>query len=317
MAWTPELPRDIEKLKDTPSQLRAMWAEIALGTDPALLITNDKISPTAAIADTKLAQITTAGKISGAALTSLASIPSGAGQIPIANIPNLAASKITSGTIDISRLPYGTTADKLVKLDGDAKLPAVDGSLLTNILPSNLSIASQSRGDLLYFNGSIWTRLAKGTTGQFLIQGANDPAWGEGGTADGSVTNIKLGWYSVGAVLLASADTGGNTNSSSYVKVKEIQIARYGTLTVKFDLQRVGGDNGYGRIYRNGVAVGTEQVETTGNWVTKTENIAGWSPGDLCQLYVHKTSTSNLNYRNFRIYSSEKFYYTESVTLDT
>lgn len=39
------------------------------------------------IVDTQLLQISTAGKVSGAALTSLASIPSGAGTIPAANLP--------------------------------------------------------------------------------------------------------------------------------------------------------------------------------------------------------------------------------------
>ncbi len=40
------------------------------------------------IADSKLNQITTASKVSGAALTSLASIPAGAGVIPSANLPS-------------------------------------------------------------------------------------------------------------------------------------------------------------------------------------------------------------------------------------
>lgn len=41
-----------------------------------------------ALVDTKLAQITTVGKVSGAALTTLANIPSGAGAIPAANLTN-------------------------------------------------------------------------------------------------------------------------------------------------------------------------------------------------------------------------------------
>lgn len=45
------------------------------------------ISASAAIDDTKLATINEAGKVSGAALTSLASIPAGAGLIPAANLP--------------------------------------------------------------------------------------------------------------------------------------------------------------------------------------------------------------------------------------
>lgn len=50
-------------------------------------IVNAEISASAAIADSKLATISTAGKVSGAALTSLANIPAGAGVIPAANLP--------------------------------------------------------------------------------------------------------------------------------------------------------------------------------------------------------------------------------------
>lgn len=53
----------------------------------ALSIVNADISASAAIVDTKLAQIATASKVSGAALTSLANIPAGAGVIPAAHIP--------------------------------------------------------------------------------------------------------------------------------------------------------------------------------------------------------------------------------------
>lgn len=48
-------------------------------------IDNTNIASNAAIVDTKLAQITTAGKVSGAALVSLGSIPSGSGIIPVVN----------------------------------------------------------------------------------------------------------------------------------------------------------------------------------------------------------------------------------------
>ena len=50
-------------------------------------INNSNLSSSIAITDSKLNQITTAGKVSGTALTGLASIPSGAGVIPLANLP--------------------------------------------------------------------------------------------------------------------------------------------------------------------------------------------------------------------------------------
>jgi len=122
-------------------------------------IVNSEIAAGAGIQDAKLAQIATSAKVKGTALIELDSIPAGAGDIPVANIDT------------------GTTANKIVILDGDAKLPAVDGSQLTDIKPSDLAIASQARGDILYFDGTNWKRLAKGTDGQYLKIGANDPTW--------------------------------------------------------------------------------------------------------------------------------------------
>jgi hypothetical protein len=49
-------------------------------------IVNADVSTVAAIADTKLASITTASKVNGAAITGLANIPSGAGEIPAVNL---------------------------------------------------------------------------------------------------------------------------------------------------------------------------------------------------------------------------------------
>lgn len=177
MAWNKTLPATSEKLKDTPAILQANFAAIELGTDAALQITNAKVAADAGIVDTKLAEISTANKVNATAFKNLAGTPSGAGQIPVANIPDLAATKITSGTMSADRLPVGTTANKIVQLDSNAKIPAVDGSQLTNVKPADLAIASQARGDLLYFDGTNWKRLAKGDATQVLQMGANDPTW--------------------------------------------------------------------------------------------------------------------------------------------
>lgn len=71
-------------------------------------IQNSDILTSAGIVDSKLAQITTTGKVSGAALTGLSSIPSGAGVIPIANI--------ATGT---------PTGSKFVRDDGTLASPTV------------------------------------------------------------------------------------------------------------------------------------------------------------------------------------------------
>jgi hypothetical protein len=70
---------------------------------------------------------------------------------------------------------------------------------LTNAtgLPINtgLTIASQAQGDILYYNGTNWTRLAAGTSGHYLqTQGAGaNPQWAAGGGASlGANTFTRL-----------------------------------------------------------------------------------------------------------------------------
>jgi hypothetical protein len=137
--------------------------------------------------------------------------------------------------------------------------------------------------------------------------------------ANGWVTPARLELYTAGDYILASADTERSTTLESYTKVKEILIVRAGTLRIKFDLK--GGNaavTAYGRVYRNGVAVGTIQTQDSTSYSTKSEDIAGWSPGDLCQLYI-RVKTGYGTYfttyaRNFRIYTGK--YVEHSVIQD-
>ena len=59
------------------------------------------------------------------------------------------------------------------------------GNVLTIARMNNLESQFQSlldllttRGDITYRGAATWERLAKGTEGQYLRQGANDPEWG-------------------------------------------------------------------------------------------------------------------------------------------
>lgn len=88
MAWDKTIPADDELLSNFPALCRANWDALELLTASALQVTNAKVATGANIADTKLAQITTPSKVSGAAITSLASVPSGAGVLPDANSPH-------------------------------------------------------------------------------------------------------------------------------------------------------------------------------------------------------------------------------------
>jgi len=91
-----------------------------------------------------------------------------------------------------------------------------------------------------------------------------------------------------------------------YTKVKEITLIGSGELTISFDLATDNGgsgDSSAGRIYRNGVAIGTERNTNNTSFVTYTEEISGWSNGDKIQIYC-KTNDIRYKIKNFIIYGT-------------
>lgn len=111
-------------------------------------------------------------------------------------------------------------------------------------------------------------------------------------------------------VLKYSADTERTfANGSPYTLKKAISVRRPGTYRVKFDLKSSSSGSVKGKIYVNGIAVGTERTTTGTTYVTYSEDIpitfTQLSSGSVdIQLYIQ----SNVNagndaiYRNFRLY---------------
>ncbi len=109
--------------------------------------------------------------------------------------------------------------------------------------------------------------------------------------------------YIAGNDVLGAADTVRTESTGVFVKKKEIQMLRGGALRVKFDLMS---DNpaklAYGQVYKNGVAAGILRSTNSTSYVTFTEDLAGWVPGDLVQLYVKiETPAFVASVSNFRI----------------
>lgn len=227
-------------------------------------IVNADVSAVAAIVDTKLAQITTASKVSGAAITLLTSVPSGAGALPAVNLPN---------SIADSHLATIATAGK------------VSGAALTS-----LSSTPSGAGVMPIAN------LASGTpTGLKFVR--------DDGTLQ---VPSKTTDYAVGSILLASSDSTLSVSDASYTKRKSIKVPRPGTLRIKFTLTGGSGANqGNGRIYRNGVAVGTERISIASTTTEFSEDIAGWSTQDEVQIYAHNNAGggADADLTNFRLYA--------------
>ena len=137
-----------------------------------------------------------------------------------------------------------------------------DGSVTTAKLGVNavdgtkIAMGSDARGDILYHGATDYARLAKGTSGQVLTMGANDPAWaaaGGGAWAFVSKTTITSS--------TASVEFTGLTTDKDYM------VSIVGHLPVTDNTWRVGHLGVTGPTYR------------TSNYLTKTQNMAGSSNG--------------------------------------
>ena len=164
---------------------------------------------------------------------------------------------------------------------------------------------------------------------------SHTPVWGH----DHDGTNSKLVVLASQAagdyLLIGNPDMRSLVTTSSYAKIKEIKVGVGGTFRIKFDACKFSGAC-QAKIYRNGAAVGTEQSVTGGvttdtstpngydytydpsllkkyvykdgtyfvygDYITYSEDIGGWSPGDLVQIYVK--NGGNAYVKDFNIYTA-------------
>lgn len=104
--------------------------------------------------------------------------------------------------------------------------------------------------------------------------------------------------------LKKSLDNEQSTISTTYTLLKQYQSIRTGWVRIKFDLKKSPDLEGsvYARIYRNGVAYGTEQSTTSGTYSTFSEDIF-IEAGCLIQLYGKgAVSGAGSKVCNFRFY---------------
>lgn len=105
----------------------------------------------------------------------------------------------------------------------------------------------------------------------------------------------KLVDYTVGDYNIQQNGPSRNTNSTSYVKLKEIKLDKAGSIRTRFTLvSTYAGGWVYAKVYRNGVAVGTERSMSSTTPVEYSQDLSGWSEGDLYQIYGKAVNTSNI-----------------------
>lgn len=202
------------------------------------------IENAAGLPDSKLAQITTAGKVDGAALTGLASIPSGAGKIPAANLNGIklsldattsevGRSSISEATLKTYTLPGGTLGTaNAIRIDAYLKLyeGSAGGSThtirfkygSTTIASFGISLANNTTYNMRLTAFLIANAATNAQTGNLSVDGlVGSTAYNA--TGRGTATEDSTG-------NLAVAITGQNTanNANAYIQLSDLVITSIG-----------------------------------------------------------------------------------------
>ena len=200
-------------------------------------------------------------------------------QITILNATNVA-----TGTIASARLDTGTTANKLVILDGSGNLPAIDASLLTGIVSATISASDPTVSTNP--SGGVGTEWNNSTSGDMFIctnATAGSNVWKNVGVGSGNVKPHQMQGTSYGYV----------TGNSSYDNV--IQRFPFAAAGNSVDV----GDMSTGR------SSGTGHCSATHGYVT-----GGHTAGSTWTLIIEKYSfaTGTQNGSNIGNISEQRTY---------
>lgn len=127
-------------------------------------------------------------------------------------------------------------------------------------------------------------------------------------TLDGNGDIPHMRPKAASANLRHSNDAVINSYASVYMKHKTDTFANgiSGTLRISFSMSTGNaGMTAYARVYKNGVAIGTEQTTTTafpgGESKSEDINVGVLAPGDTIELWAHGDGSYQVYVSNFRI----------------
>jgi hypothetical protein len=117
--------------------------------------------------------------------------------------------------------------------------------------------------------------------------------------------------FSAGTKVVAASARAGRVYAEAspvYYKTKAVRMARAGTVTVSFALGNFNGTGTvYGKIYKNGSAVGTERTRSGSvGWTTQTSENVTIAAGDTLELWV-KADPDDAFCANFFVMANDEF----------
>jgi hypothetical protein len=213
------------------------------------------------------------------------------------HVPRARASDILSGRFTLARMPDGASG-YFLKGQGAGQDPIY--ALLTagDIPPLDASKITSGILDVARIPDLDASKIVSGTFDLARIPVMDDAHIPDVCTLSGVPFKTVASDN-----LRASDDAEIFTTYTTYIKAKTINTTIKGQKRVKFDLRTSNSSyTVYGRIYENGVAVGTERSTTSTSYVTFSQDLNNMQ---YVELWYHTSDASAYAYvANFRIYAN-------------
>ncbi len=210
------------------------------------------------------------------------------------NVGATAVGGDVTGTVSNITIPAGSITSAMIGVDVIVAEDLAANSITVSEISDNavngakIAMGSDARGDILYYNGTDYARLAKGSSGQVLTMGANDPAW--------SADSTNVGATAVGGMLTGTVSNitiPANTITSSMIAAGVIVSQDIATNAVNGTHIALGSDAAGDTMYYNGtdyvrLAKGTANQVLTMNagatapeWAADSTNVGTTSMGGM------------------------------------
>ena len=228
----------------------------------------------------------------------------------------MAVNKFDNSMFDAGTI--GTTANKLLQLDGSAKIPAVDGTLLTSI-PSAFTKSASDPTPSTNPSGGVGTLWANTTSGEVYVctdATAGENVWTNIGEGSGNIFKFHA-WgsnygYSYGSNEPAQGDVDrwSFTSDGNGTDVGDMSVSRYGGMGTSSETYAYKGGGYASGTYTNiidrhsfsanGTMVDVGDLTVNRSYISASSSetygyASGGAPGDTNVIEKHAFAPATTN----------------------